>query len=165
MSMGDLYKSNLRGDLGQSNDKCGFIPHLDEGPSFFVNFFFFFFRSAFICRESIIILSSRTKGKTTSLYNVPSVLLEFKEMGGLANELGDELINFLATQVCMVAQHTIATFHCIVLLGSSEQGPWIQTAGAHKYFHNSCAEVLFELFYHYIKHRVKYMGLSLLLRW
>ena len=121
MSMGDLYKSNLRGDLGQSNDKCGFIPHLDEGPSFFVTVFFFFFFSPFINRESIIIPSSRKRGKTTSLYNAPSVLLEFKEVGGLANELGDELINFLATQVFMVAQRMIATFHWIVLLGLSEQ--------------------------------------------
>ena len=104
----------------------------------------FFFLSAFISRESIIIPSSRKRGKTTSLYNdAPSVLLEFKEMGGLANELGDELIYFLVTQVFMAVQHTIATFHWIVLLGSSEQGPWIQTAGAHKYFYNSCAELLF----------------------
>lgn len=64
-------------------------------------------------------------------------------MGGLANELGDKLINSLATQVFMVAQHMIATFHWIVLLRLLEQGPWIQTAGAHKYFHNSCAEVVF----------------------
>ena len=119
MSMGDLYKFNLRGDLGQSNDKFGFIPHLDEGQSIFV-IVFFFFLSPFISRESIIIPSSRKRGKTTSLYNDPSVLLEFKEVGGLANELGDELINFLATQVFMVAQHTIATFHWIVLLGLSE---------------------------------------------
>ena len=103
--------------------------------------------------ESIIIPSSRKRGKTTSLYNAPSVLFEFKEVGGLANELGDELLNFLATQVFMVAQHTIATFHWIVLLGLSEQDPWIRTAGAHKYFRNSCAEVLFGLFYHYSKIR------------
>ena len=133
------------------------IPH---SLLLFFFFFFFFFLSPFINRESIIIPSSRKRGKTTSLYNAPSVLLEFKEVGGLANELGDELINFLATQVFMVAQRTIATFHWIVLLGLSEQDPWIQTAGAHKYFRNSCAEVLFGLFYHYIKYRVKYMALT-----